>query len=217
MNWALHVPHRDRDEPLTAVAAHARHLDGDDRAVARRIAIAAQLDGMRSAGELIDHLAELSPGERRGILDRARAEVGLPSTAEVEAAQPKPLEVRRVNGASGFPECAAAECTAAPMRNGVFYTPNVKRWHCPAHEHLAEPGDLEPRGSGLMLSPSGTVIEFDPAEVERTRQREVSRRAQLAAQAADRAAEVAEARASKRASDAAHRQELPAHFRGMTA
>ena len=207
--WALNVPHRDRDEPLTAVAAHARHLDGDDRAVARRIAIAAQLDGMQSAGELIDHLAELSPGERRGILDRARAEVGLPSTAEVEAAQPKPLEVRRVNGAGGFPACAAEGCNAVPMRAGVFYSPGVRKWWCPA---ARRPGRARrPRAARLRhpSRPAGVPIDFDPAADARDRERERSRRAQLAAQADDRRVEAAEAAASKRGERRGAPTELP--------
>jgi hypothetical protein len=151
---------------------------------------------MRSAGELIDHLAELSPDERRGILDRARAEVGLPSTAEVEAAQPKPLTVRTVNGGGGFTSCAAAECTASPTRNGIFYSPDVRRWFCDQHAHLAQPGDLEPRRFEVRLSPSGVPIPDDPVEDERERQREASRRAQRQAQADDRSVEAAERAAS---------------------
>lgn len=114
-----------------------------------------------------------------------------------------------------FPSCAAEGCNAAPVRasTGAFYHPGVKRWHCDQHAHLAEPGDLEPRGSGLVLSPAGVPVEFDPASDERDRAREESRRAQLKTEAETRAVEAAELRASNRARDAAHQTELPPHLR----
>jgi hypothetical protein len=213
-DWAIHLPHRgDRSAPLSTVSEAARHLPQDeDRAVTRQLVMDWRLGGLSTVGDALDLVGALESPERRALLDRTRVECGLPSTAEVEAAKPKPLQVRTV-GRSAFPECAAEGCSSAPMRAGIFYNPGVVRWHCPTHEHLAEPGDLEPRGSGLVLSPSGSLINFDPAADAADREREASRRSQLAAQAADRAAEAAELRASKQASDAAHRQELPAYFR----
>jgi hypothetical protein len=119
-----------------------------------------------------------------------------------------------MNGGGGFPECADPECNAVPMRLGIFYNPGVRRWWCPNHADRAEPGDLEPRGSGLRLSPSGVPIEFNPAADSADRERAASRRARSDAEAGIRAAEAAEQRASKQARDAAHRRELPAHLRG---
>jgi hypothetical protein len=212
VNFTIQIPHRSRDESLVDVAGYTRVLGQDGPAI-RELVIAARLDGAAaSAGELIDHLDGLEPYERRQLLDKARASVGLPSTAEVEAAQPKPLQVRTVNGGS-FPSCPAPECNAAPMRNGVFFAPDVRKWWCPNHEDQAQPGDLEPRGSGLAYSPSGSIVEVDPADDERDRAREESRAAQLEAQTADRAVEAAERRASKQASDRAHQTELPPHLR----
>jgi hypothetical protein len=213
VSFTISIPYRSLDESSVVVAGYTRALGQDGPAI-RELVIQARLDGVAStAGELVDYLDGLEPHERRALLNKARASVGLPSVEEIEAAQPKPLQVRTVNGGS-FPSCAAEECNAAPMRLGIFYNPDVKRWHCPAHEHLAEPGDLEPRGSGLTYSPSGSIIEVDPADDERDRQREESRAAQLEAQTADRAVEAAELRASKQASDEAHRSELPEHLRG---
>jgi hypothetical protein len=124
--------------------------------------------------------------------------------------------VRTAGAGGGFPTCPAEDCDAVPIRPGVgvFYTPNVRRWWCPAHEHLAEPGDLEPRGSGIVYSPAGVPIPYDPAADAADREREQSRRAQLQTEAEIRAVEAAEAHASKQARDEAARSELPPHLRG---
>jgi hypothetical protein len=212
--WAIHLPHRgERSAPLSTVAEAARHLPQDeDRQVCRQLVLDWRLGGLKTVGDALDLVAALEPLERRALLDSARTDCGLPSTAEVDAAQPKPLTVALVNGGS-FPSCPAPGCDAAPVRMGIFYTPDVRKWWCPNHEDQAAPGDLLPRGSGLTYSPSGSIIEVDPADDERDRAREESRRAQLEAEAADRAVEAAELRASKEAGDAAHRRELPAYFR----
>jgi hypothetical protein len=149
------------------------------------------------------------------VLNHARKTIGLPTVEEVEAAQPNPLQVRRVNGGA-FPSCGAAGCTAAPMRASIFYHPNARKWWCDQHIDQAEPGDLEPPGSGIKLSPVGVPIPDDPAEDARDRAREESRAAQLKARAETRAVEAAEARASKQESDAAFRQTLPEHLRRIT-
>lgn len=213
--WAIHLPHRgDRSAPLATVSEAVRHLPQDeDRQVCRQLVMDWRLGGLKTVGDALDLVAALEPHERRRVLNHARKAIGLPSVEEVEAEQATPfgLQVRTTGGA--FPSCPAEECTASPTRFGIFYNPNVRKWWCPDHEHLAEPGDLEPRGSGLVLSPAGVPIDFDPAAEAADRAREQSRRAQLKAQAETRAVEAAEARASKRASDAAHQTELPPHLR----
>ena len=213
--WTISIPFRTRDESLVDVAAHARHLGQDeDRATTRQLVISAQLDGVATtAGGLLDYLAQLEPHQRRGILDRARAEVGLPSVEEVESQRPKPLRVRTTGAGGSFPTCAAKGCNAVPMRFGAFYNPVVRRWHCPAHEHLAEPGDLEPRGSGLKLSPSGVPIPDDLIDDQRERDREEIDANRRATQTEQRAVEAAEHNRSKQARDEAHRSELPPHLR----
>ena len=213
--WNIQIPHRDPGDSLVEVAGLARHLDGDDRLVARAIALGARLDGLATAGELIDRIGALEPQERRKMLDHARAEVGLPSTAEVDAAQraTQPLIVRTTGAGGSFPSCADPECNAVPMRLGGFYNPAVRRWWCPNHVDQAEPGDLEPRGSGIKLSPSGVPIPDDPAADAADLDREASRRTQLEAEAEIRAIEAAEHRRSREARDEAHQRELPEHLR----
>jgi hypothetical protein len=214
-DWAIRIPHRDRYEPLSAVAGNVRHLPAEDREVAREIILNARLEhGIETAGGLLDHLGALEPHERRQLLDQARAEQGLPSTGEIDAQRPAPLTLRNVAG-GGFPSCAAEECNAAPMRLGIFYDPGVRKWWCPTHVDQAEPGDLEPRGSGLKLSPSGVPIDDNPGADAADRAREASRRAQLEAEAGIRAVEAAELRASNQARDEAHRRELPEHLREL--
>jgi hypothetical protein len=217
VSWTISIPHRDRAESLVDVAGHTRVL-GQDGPVIRELVISARLDGIAAtAGQLMDHLEGLEPHERRAMLNAARKECGLPTLEEVEAARPQPLQVRRVSSAP-FPGCAATGCHAAPVRadTGGFYHPRVRKWWCPAHEHLAEPGDLEPPGSGIKLSPAGVPIPDDPAADERDRVREESRRAQLQAQAEIRAVEAAQRRASDQARDRAHQSELPEHLRRIT-
>jgi hypothetical protein len=215
MTWQISVPYRFPDESLVDVASHCRTLEGDERDVARTIVLEAAVDGLRTAGELIDRLEALEPHERRAMLDHARAEVGLEPTAAVDARRYQPPLAIRSSGGASFPTCAG--CDTAPTRHGIFYRPDVRRWWCPAHEHEAQPGDLEPIGSGIKLSPAGVPIPDDPAADAGDREREASRRAQLQAQAEIRAVEAAELHASNQARDTAHRRELPAHLRPRTA
>lgn len=212
--WQIHIPHRSRDESLVDVASHCRKLGQDDARVMRQIVFSAQIDrGLTSAGELIDHLNAMEPGERRALLDQAREECGFEAIATVEARERESTVTLRTISGGGFPECAVDGCNAAPTRLGGFYVPDVRRWHCEAHEHLAQPGDLEPRGSGIKLSPSGVPVPDDPAADAADRDREASRRAQLQAEAEIRAVDGAELAASNRLRDAAQRAELPAHQR----
>ena len=91
----------------------------------------------------------------------------------------------------------------------MLHYPGVKRWHCPAHEHLADRATSKRPGEGIKLSPSGVPIPDDPAADAADRDRERSRRAQRKAEAETRAVEAAERRASNEARDAAHQTELP--------
>jgi hypothetical protein len=61
--WQLHVPFRDRSEPLDADAFTdlPGYLDPADRGVARNVLIGARLRGARAVGDLLDELAGASP------------------------------------------------------------------------------------------------------------------------------------------------------------
>lgn len=85
--WIIPIPHYRPDDSLVLVAGLTRHLDDvdDQRAVVRHIALDAATSGMQTAGELIDHIASATPPERKVMIDQARAELGLPSTTDIEA------------------------------------------------------------------------------------------------------------------------------------
>ena len=226
-DWALHVPHRDRDESLVDVASHCRTLEADDRVVSRTIVLDAAINGMRTAGELLDHLERLEPHERRALLDRARVESGLAPTADVEAVErsARASQAGSVIAArySGLTIChgktsAGLRCNQIPMTNyGVPRQVNVAAWHCAEHIGQARPGDIDPLPSPWRYSPSGAIVENDPAEEARAAAEAESRRRRLESDLADRAVEAAELHASKQASDAAHRRELPPHLQRLVA
>jgi hypothetical protein len=215
-DWQIRLPYRYRDESYVDVASNARALEGDESQVVRQLVISARLDGVaETAGELLDYIDGLEPPERRELLDRARVDCGLPTTAEVDAHRQRPLIVRTTGAGGGFPNCADPDCNAVPMRAGIFFDPGVARWWCDAHVDQAGAGDMEPVGSGIVLSPSGVPIPYSPAADAADREREASDRARREKEAAIRAVEAAELAASKRARDEAHRQELPEHLRRM--
>jgi hypothetical protein len=89
----------------------------------------------------------------------------------------------------------------------------VRRWFCNAHRDQAQPGDLEPRGSGIRISASGALVPVDPDEEARAAAAAESRRNRLADEAALRAVEAAEQAEHKRLRDEAFLAELPAPFR----
>jgi hypothetical protein len=107
-DWSIHVPHRTRDDSLVDVAGLARALPADERAVTRQVAINARLDGLATAGDLLDRLQELNPAERRALLDTARAQCGLLPTHEVDvrrgaalrtlAPDSRPMQMVRTEG-----------------------------------------------------------------------------------------------------------------------
>ena len=126
-DFTISVPHRSADEGLVDVAAHARRL-GEDGPVMRELVISARLDGIAAtAGQLIAHLEGLKPHERRAMLDQARAEVGLPSTADVEAVERAAAasEAGRVVAAryTGLTVCHGKTSAGLGMHRGPFVEP----------------------------------------------------------------------------------------------
>jgi hypothetical protein len=79
---AIAVPFCSRDEDLVDVAGHCRHLPPAERATMRELITHARTSGIKTAGELIDRLAGMTPAERRGVLDRARVACGRPTVSE---------------------------------------------------------------------------------------------------------------------------------------
>jgi hypothetical protein len=87
MSWQIHIPFRDPTDTLAEVGEAVRELpDPEDRAVARELTLEAACSGISTAGGLIDELDQLDRAQRRGLLDRIRARVGLPTASRVDAA-----------------------------------------------------------------------------------------------------------------------------------
>jgi hypothetical protein len=147
MSWQISIPFRDRGDSLAEVADAAREAipDPEEREVARRLVLAAAQDGHRTAGELIDRIEAASPEQRRIMLDRAREGAGLKRSAAIDAeAIRHPGSGRDAQGRS-LQLCHADGCMNYPLDAGGGWAPAAaKKWFCPEHEHLAEPGDLDP-------------------------------------------------------------------------
>ena len=180
--WSISIPHRHANDSLVEVAGLARHLDGDDRLVARAVALGARLDGLTTAGELLDHLEGLEPVERRALLDRARAEVGLESTIEIDWRQ----------------QFEALQRTSRRQPTEIHRRPDGS-----FHE-VAPP----PR---FGLGASGQFVDHDQADADAAREATAaeSRRRQRQAQQPDRDRDAAEARALAEARATQVRSELP--------
>jgi hypothetical protein len=127
-----------------------------------------------------------------------------------------PRSFQRTHQGPPLQRCAISDCTNVPTNGiGVPVEIDVRRWHCPAHEHLAGPGDLEPHGSGLRYPESGAIVPIDPGDDAREQARAESERRQREPRAADSAVEAAAADEHRRARDEALQRELPDHLRGL--
>jgi hypothetical protein len=196
-DWQLHVPHRSRSDHLgVVVPALASELEGEDRDVARWLAVNAFWDlKFQTAGELLDHLEAITPAERRELLDQARADAGLEPTADVDERRRAEAATvaNRMRGNPSLQRCP--HCDAYPLTEvGSLAETRVRRWHCPQHVHLAQPGDMDDRPSPWKVTDCGTIVEVDAAEVERQAAAAESRRLELEAQAAQRSVEAEERR-----------------------
>lgn len=226
-NWALQIPHRDRGESLIDVASHCRRLDGDDRAVARTIVLDAAVDGLRTAGDLLDRLEGMTAGERRDLLDRARVESGLPPTADVEAVERSAVASKAGSVIAarygGLTLChgktsAGLRCNAIPMTDyGVPRQVQVVAWHCAEHIGQARPGDMDPPPCPWRVAQGGAIIPNDPTDDARADAQAESSSRQHAAVLADREHEATEARATDDARLEQLRRELPPHLQGLVA
>ena len=92
-------------------AAHdARDLPEEDRQVARRIVLDWASDGAKTVGDALDRLEAMPAAERRELLDRTRAEIGLPTTARSTPASAS----RRMSAVRpSIPACRPATSRAA--------------------------------------------------------------------------------------------------------
>ncbi len=164
MSWRIDIPYRDRDDPISNLGFDARHLDDEQEvAVVRQLAMDAILAGHATVGDLIDDLERLTPTERRTVLDKARASAGLATTGEIEwRREDLAFERREISGPPRWSEiqgCHAPNCKPFPTKNGQIVPTSLERWFCPEHEHLAQPGDLDPHEPPYIgFNPNGRPI-----------------------------------------------------------
>jgi hypothetical protein len=191
MTWALRIPYQHRDESLIDTASHCRTLGQDEARVVRELVLQAYMDGVaKSAGELLDHLEALAPGERRELLDAARKACGLPETAQVDAQRPAayPLALR--------PAPATPTTELRRRENGTFYEVSLTPMR-------------------FAIGESGQPVDLNQVEADAAREHAAaeSRRRQREAQQADRERDAAAQVEHERAKREQLRRELPEHLR----
>lgn len=122
-DWTIQIPFRSRSDSLSDVA-NARLLPGtdEDRETVLNLVLQARLDGLATAGDLLNRLDAMAPGQRRQLLDRARAEAGLESTGEADA-----RKQREVHAPPGNPGCKCAMPMAARSSRPPT-TASSRRW-----------------------------------------------------------------------------------------
>jgi hypothetical protein len=215
MSWEIRLPHRNVDAPVAEIAECARVLPEAERDVTRQLVLLLTVDHHAdTVGDALDVVEAADPAARRALLDRARQRAGLPTTDEVDGHErfEAASHAARVAGAatSGWQLCHAPDCNAIPLNElGVPVATDVRRWFCTAHEHLAQPGDLEPRGSGVRLAPSGALVPVDEGEEARQAAESKSREQVYRERRAEREVEAAVHAEHDRRRDEAFRRELP--------
>ena len=126
---------------------------------------------------------------------------GLKTATEIDARRAYELAntANQARGNSLLQYCA--HCNTVPLTaTGSLAETKARRWHCPEHAHLAQPGDLEDRPAPWLYSAVGAIIEA-PDETEQAREAAAaeSRERAREAQAPDRALEVEERRKHQQA------------------
>ena len=223
MSWKISLPYRDRSDrfdPNDIAGDIAEAIsDPEERAVTRALALELALEPrIETMGDALDAIENADPATRRALLDRAREGAGLLSTERTE--QRRAYDLANPQSSTGarseFPICAAPECRSFPVNEvGAHARTHVRRWWCAAHEHLAQPGDLEPRTSGIRYTRTGSLEFADEveAEAERARVEAESRRKRNEAREAQRREEGERLAELEAARDARFRSERFAGFR----
>jgi hypothetical protein len=212
MNWSISIPYCDRSEPLTVTAGFVPHLPmDDDRAVARQIVFEALEHGVRTAGELFDHLEEIGSEGRKRLLSEARVTAGLSSVEDVEWKQEREAYERELRASSTrLQACHAEGCNTFPVNHlGLPREVDVARWFCPQHAHLAAPGDMQPRPSVQYTAAGVPVPVADEVELAREQRAIERREREREAEMAERRALVEEREAFERARAEHTRSLLP--------
>ena len=219
----LKIPFRTRDQRLSdpQVLKLPEILeDPNERATATRVLMAGMAAGVQTIGDLLDEIEEASPEQRRRIADQAREAAGLPSFSAVQSARQvdesrqrwkRSAPPRRDADGRAFLVCAASGCKVEPVsaETGAPEPVRARRWFCPTHRHLADPGDMDPWTTTLRYSETGLLLDpDDDADAEREserlrreQERQQQRREEVQAERAERIAERAALTAAQRAQD----------------
>jgi hypothetical protein len=180
-SWQIHIPNTGPSAPLDvdAIEVAGRGLEGENRLVAQRILFdAATNPEMRTIDDLLTHLERIGQVGRRQLLNEVRHDLGLPTAETVDARRDNEARSRalahlprREMDGSTFTNCAADGCLEVPLspQTGTPIPTRAKKWHCPAHEHLAEPGDMDDWSLRIRYSASGAIEYVDEVETERKR------------------------------------------------
>jgi len=196
-DWSIRVPVRDPDDPISDVVVDAFSLQPEERDVVHELASEAILSGCQTTGDLLQSLTGASVGERRTMLDNARAAAGLETATAIddEATFNRHQDAarRRSSGrdAAGnvLQGCAAEGCAAMPIGPTGMPEPVADRcWWCPEHRHLAGPDDHLPPDDVATMDPNFMLIP--PPSTQRAMQAEDERhRAEHERRVRDRQAE----------------------------
>ena len=209
-SWEINLPYRSPAAPVAEIGELAHHLPEAERDVTRHLALLLAGDhGARTVGDALRVVENSGPAERRA-LHLARTRVGLEDTHTVDAHQRVELasHAARVAATSPWQMCGEPSCNVAPLNNlGAPIAVDVRRWWCERHRDLAQPGDLEPRGSGVRMAPSGALI-IEEGEEARAAAEAESRRVLHEDRRAERQVEAVEQAEGERLRAAAFRREL---------
>lgn len=197
---SIRLPHRgDLDRPFRLDEVADDLAEAIDDAVERQVmrAVAGELlahhqpSSMREALELIE---AAGPEARRALLDRARAEAGLPSltseqTADRIAHPPIRASTEPARDGQGRIEaiCGEAGCARFLPDPGGQQIARVdcRRWYCEEHREGREDEMKAYDGPRMGYSASGLLVDLDELEVERAKAAaEDAHRASVAAQRA---------------------------------
>lgn len=155
--------------------------------------------GVTRVGGLLDELDQLGPAGRREVLDRARQEVGLPSTATVDAqAAAAAAPSIQVSSAPlrdmwGRPlqSCHEPGCGAFPQdQHGAVLGSNAVAWFCPAHREGHEEEMKDRESPKVLALPGGGFYVEDETEVARARHEDERIREEFERRQAEHEAEV---------------------------
>jgi hypothetical protein len=176
----IQIPHRHRDDRVLDVVDCARELgmDGEDLAVTEAIAFDALERGLLRVGDLLDHVENLGPDDRRRLLDRARLGAGLKTVEATEGESRYEMAnqaLRPGRDADGklFQPCASPGCVAYPNDQGIPTAVRDRIWWCDRHRDQAGPEDhLPPDDLHPRLDPATMRLLPSRAEEERMRREE---------------------------------------------